>query len=131
MVTNGTVEEAPLRKILPLIDAMNIDLKGFTDDYYRKLSGNLEVVKRTIEIAAKECHIEVTTLIVPGENDSDEEMEALSSWLASIDPEIPYHVSRFFPHYRMTEKPPTPVKTVYHLADIARKHLKYVYTGNC
>lgn len=131
MVTNGTVEEAPLRKILPLIDAMNIDLKGFTDEYYRKLSGNLEVVKRTIEIAAKECHIEVTTLIVPGENDSDEEMEALSGWLASIDPEIPYHVSRFFPHYHMPDKPPTPVKSVYHLADIARKHLKYVYTGNC
>jgi len=131
MVTNGTVEEAPLRKILPLIDAMNIDLKGFTGEYYRKLSGNLEVVKRTIEIAAKECHIEVTTLIVPGENDSDEEMEALAGWLASVDPEIPYHVSRFFPHYHMPDKPPTPVKTVYHLAEIARKHLKYVYTGNC
>lgn len=131
MVTNGTVEEAPLRKILPLIDAMNIDLKGFTGEYYRKLSGNLEVVKRTIEIAAKECHIEVTTLIVPGENDSDEEMEALAGWLASVDPEIPYHVSRFFPHYQMPDKPPTPVKTVYHLAEIARKHLKYVYTGNC
>ena len=131
MVTNGTVEEEPLRAILPLIDAFNIDLKAFNQEYYDMISGNFEVVKRTIAIAAGQSHVEVTTLIVTGENDSDAEMESLSAWLASVNPEIPYHVSRFFPNYQMQDRAATPVKTIYHLADIARKHLKFVYTGNC
>ena len=131
MVTNGTVEEEPLRAILPLIDAFNIDLKAFNQEYYDMISGNFEVVKRTIAIAASQSHVEVTTLIVTGENDSDAEMESLSAWLASVNPDIPYHVSRFFPNYQMQDRAATPVKTIYHLADIARKHLKFVYTGNC
>jgi pyruvate-formate lyase-activating enzyme len=86
-------------------------------------------VKRTIELAAKACHVEVTTLIVPGENDSEEEMDALSSWLSSQSPEIPLHVSRFYPRYQMRDRGATPVKAVYGLADVARRHLKYVFTG--
>lgn len=131
LVTNGTIEEQPWRALLPLMDGINIDLKGFTGDWYRRLGGDLETVKRSITLAAGCCHVEVTTLIVPGENDSPEEMEALSGWLASVSPEIPLHVSRFFPRHCMTDRPPTPVETVYRLADVARKKLRHVYTGNC
>lgn len=131
LVTNGTIEEAPWRALLPLIDAANIDLKGFTENWYRQLGGDLETVKRSILVAAEYCHVEITTLIVPGENDSEEEMRALSTWLASISPEIPLHISRFFPRHRMQERPPTPVPVVYHLAEIAHERLRYVYTGNC
>lgn len=131
LVTNGTIGEAPWRALLPLIDAANIDLKGFTENWYRQLGGDLETVKRSILVAAEYCHVEITTLIVPGENDSEEEMRALSTWLASVNPEIPLHISRFFPRHRMQERPPTPVPVVYHLAEIARERLRYVYTGNC
>ena len=131
LVTNGTIEEPPWRALLPLLDGVNIDLKGFTEAWYRRLGGDLETVKRSIALAAAQCHLEVTTLVVPGENDSDEEMRALSGWLASVSPEIPLHVSRFFPRHRMQDRPPTPVQTVYRLAGIAREQLRYVYTGNC
>ena len=131
LVTNGTVEEATWRALLPLIDAANIDLKGFTPEWYRRLGGNLEAVKRSISLAAEQCHVEVTTLLIPGENDSEEEIRSLAHWLASVDRNIPLHLSRFFPRYRMTDKPPTPVERVYRLADVARKYLSFVYTGNC
>ena len=131
LVTNGTIEEALWRELLPLIDAANIDLKGFTAAWYRKLGGDLDTVKRSIAIAAERCHVEVTTLLIPGENDSVEEVRELVRWLAGIDPDIPLHLSRFFPRYRMTDLPPTPVEKVYRLADEARAYLTYVYTGNC
>ena len=131
LVTNGYVCEKPLRKLLPLIDAMNIDLKGFTEDYYKWLGGDLETVKQTIAVSAARCHVEVTTLVVPGKNDAESEMEAEASWLASLNPEIPLHISRFFPRYRLEDIAPTPVDTVYRLCGIARKHLQYVYPGNC
>ena len=131
LVTNGYVNEEPLRALLPLIDAMNIDLKAFTEDFYLTLHGHIEPVKRTIAIAAKACHVEVTTLIVPGRNDSEDEMRDLSEWLSCVSADIPLHVSRFFPRYRMADGNATPVETVYALADIARERLKYVYTGNC
>ncbi len=88
-------------------------------------------MKRSISLAAERCHVEVTTLLVPGENDSAEEVTALAQWLASVDQNIPLHLSRFFPRYRMTDKPATPVERVYQLADEARKYLPFVYTGNC
>ncbi len=131
LVTNGMLKEEHWRELLPFIDAVNIDLKGFTPEWYRRLGGDLETVMRSIEIAAAACHVEVTTLLVPGENDSSHEVEAMARWLASVDPGIALHLSRFFPRYRMTDRPPAPVKTVYRLADEARAHLKYVYTGNC
>lgn len=131
LVTNGTLEEAPWRALLPLLDGVNIDLKGFTQGWYDRLGGDLETVRRSIALAAPVCHLEVTTLVVPGENDSVEEMRALSAWLASVSPEIPLHVSRFFPRYQMQDRPPTPVDTVYRLAEVARERLRYVYTGNC
>lgn len=131
LVTNGTIAENPWRELLPLLDAVNIDLKGFTETWYQRLGGDLETVKRSIELAARGCHVEVTTLVVPGENDSEEEMRALSAWLASVDPEILLHIARFFPRHRMQDRPPTPVRTVYRLAEVARERLSYVYTGNC
>lgn len=131
LVSNGTIEEKSWRELLPLIDAANIDLKGFSDSWYRSLSGDLATVKRNIAIAAEHCHVEVTTLIIPDSNDSPAEMQAEAKWLAAINPDIPLHISRFFPRHHMTNHPPTPVDTIYHLADIAREHLQYVYTGNC
>ena len=131
LITNGTVEEGAWRALLPMIDAVNIDLKGFTEEWYRALGGDLRTVKRSIALAAPNCHVEVTTLLVPGENDSEEEMRALSGWLSSLSPDIPLHVSRFFPRHRMRDRPPTPVERVYHLADVARERLHHVYTGNC
>jgi pyruvate formate lyase activating enzyme len=130
LVTNGYVCEKPLRALLPLIDAMNIDLKGFTEEFYRKLSGGLETVKTTIALAAASCHVEVTTLVIPGENDGDGEMEALASWLAGVSPDIPLHLSRFFPRYKYADRTPTPPETLHRLQLIAKKHLNYVYLGN-
>jgi len=131
VVTNGYICEEPLMALLPHIDALNIDLKAFTDPFYRKLGGDLETVKRSIKLAAAQSHVEVTTLVIPGENDSAEEMEELSKWIAGINPEIPLHISRFFPRWQMQDKEATTVKSVYDLAQIARRHLKYVYMGNC
>ena len=140
LVTNGTAELNVLEKLAPYIDAMNIDLKGFTDRYYREvLKGDRKTVMDFITRAAQVCHVEVTTLIIPGENDSEEEMAALSSWIAGLTDErgvrigqsIPLHISRFFPRFHMQDRRATEVKLVYRLAEVARRNLTYVYTGNC
>ena len=131
VVTNGSVTLPVLQEILPYVDAMNIDLKGFTEEYYRKLGGDLETVKAFIVRAAQSCHVELTTLIVPGENDSEAEMEEEAKWIASVDPDIVLHVTRFFPAYRVQDRKPTKRESVYRLRDVAGKYLKYVCTGNC
>lgn len=131
LVTNGYINEAPMERLLEHIDAMNIDLKTFTQGGYQTLGGHLEPVKRTIALCAPRCHVEVTTLIVPGFNDSVEEMRALSGWLAGVSREIPLHISRFFPRHHMADKQPTGVDTVFRLAAVARGSLEYVYAGNC
>lgn len=130
VVTNGYICGEPLKELLPFIDAFNIDLKGFTEEFYHKLRGDLATVKQSIVLAAGTCHVEVTTLIIPGENDSEDEMEALSGWLAGISTEIPLHISRFFPRWKMQDRRATPVEQVYRLAEVARKNLKYVHEGN-
>ncbi len=137
LVSNGTAELAVLEEILPYMDAMNIDLKGFTDRYYRDvLGGDRGMVMRFIERAVKTCHVELTTLIIPGENDSEEEMRQMCEWIAGLTGkspgrEIPLHISRFFPRFHMTDRDATDVKKVYRLAEVAREKLKFVYTGNC
>ncbi len=140
LVSNGTAALPVLEEILPFIDAMNIDLKGFTDHYYKDvLGGDLDMVKHFIERAVKDCHVELTTLIVPGENDTADEMRKLSDWVASltdkkgnmIGTEIPLHVSRFFPRFNMLDRPATKIETIFALADVARENLEYVYEGNC
>ena len=140
MVTNGTAQLHVLEETAPYIDAMNIDLKGFTDRYYSEvLGGSLAMVKDFISHAVRYCHVELTTLIVPGENDSEEEMRSIADWIAglkaadghTIGTEIPLHISRFFPRFHMTDRPASDVGLIYHLADAARDRLRYVYTGNC
>ena len=134
LVTNGTAELSVLEEILPYMDAMNIDLKGFSEGYYQKLGGNLGTVKRFIERTAgrdANCHIELTTLIVPGENDSEEEMEQEARWIADMNPDIPLHVTRFFPRYKMKDRSATDVEKIYRLKAVAGKYLKWVYAGNC
>ena len=134
MVTNGTADLSVLSELVPYIDAMNIDLKGFTDRYYNEvLGGDRAMTMAFIEEAVKHCHVELTTLIVPGENDSEDEMREMTAWIAGLTngEEIPLHISRFFPRFHMTDRDATKVRLVYRLADIARERLKYVYTGNC
>ena len=132
LVSNGYIEAEPLAELAPLIDAANIDLKGFDDSFYQTVCGTpgVEPVKRTIAaLHAAGCHVEVTTLIVPGKNDTDEHMERLSDWLSSVDKSIPLHISRYFPRYHMTE-PATRPEVVRRLAAIACARLAFVYTGN-
>ena len=140
LVTNGTAEIPILEEILPYIDAMNIDIKSMSEKTYREvLKGDLSTTKAFIERAVKDCHVELTMLIVTDMNDSEDEMRELTDWIAGIKDkegnvigdEIPLHISRFFPRYKMTDRPATDVDKIYMLADIARDRLKYVYTGNC
>ena len=135
LVTNGTAELPVLEELLPWIDAMNIDLKGFTERFYTEMAGgSLAMTKAFLEKAAAHCHVEVTTLIIPGENDTESEMEALTDYLAGLNggagKEIPLHITRFFPRYHLTDRGPTPVETVYRLCETARKKMTYVYAGN-
>jgi pyruvate formate lyase activating enzyme len=130
LVTNGTARLRILEQIIRYIDAMNIDIKGFTEEYYRSLGGNLREVMDFSERAVRSSHVEFTNLIVPGMNDSDEEMLALSDWISWMGYGIPLHVTRYFPRYQM-DTPATDRDRIYHLADVARRHLKNVFIGNC
>ena len=136
MVTNGTAELEILEELAPYIDAMNIDLKSFSvNTYSETLKGSLEQTTAFIRRATKSCHVELTTLIVPDVNDSEEEMRELSKWVAELkNPDgesVPLHVSRFFPRFYMKDRVATDIGLVYRLAEVARESLEYVYTGNC
>ena len=133
LVTNGCVNDEIADTVLPLTDALNIDLKSFQDDVYRNiLGGNLAAVKNFIAKAAEQCHVELTSLIVPGMNDSEEEIRAMTKWIASLPhgEEIPLHITRFFPRYRMQDRNPTEKAAILKLVEIARQQLKYVFPGN-
>ena len=131
VVTNGGLVRKYADELLPHVDALNIDLKGFSDEFYRYVKGEFDTVKDFIKAAVEhKCHVELTTLVIPTKNDDPEEMEREVDWIASISPEIPLHLSRFFPRYKVDDLPPTPAETIYRLKDIAQKKLKYVYTGN-
>ena len=133
LVTNGFVNDEIADAVLPLTDALNIDLKSFQDDVYRNiLGGNLAAVKNFIAKAAEQCHVELTSLIVPGMNDSEEEIRAMTQWIASLPhgEEIPLHITRFFPRYRMQDRNPTEKAAILKLVEIARQQLKYVFPGN-
>ncbi len=130
LVTNGYVQAEPLQDLLPYIDAMNIDLKAFTTEFYRRIcSGRLEPVLETIKAVYGRCHLELTTLVIPTLNDSPEEIERLTDWVASVGTNIPLHFSRYFPNYRL-QLEPTPLDTLERAREIAKKKLKYVYIGN-
>lgn len=130
LVTNGFLNPGPWRELLKWTDAANIDLKGFTEEYYRKLChGRLEPVLENIKSAAGRIHLELTTLIIPGENDTPDQLRELAKWIGSIDPEIPLHLSRYFPNYKLST-PATPLETLFRAREIAREYLNYVYLGN-
>lgn len=131
LVTNGCASEEVWEGLLSCTDAMNIDLKAFHESFYRGVCGDLETVKRNIEEAAERCHVELTALIIPGENDTSEEMREMAEWIAGIDPSITLHVTRFFPRHRMRDRKATEVKEVYRLASEARKYIENVVVGNC
>lgn len=130
LITNGFIEEEPLREILPFIDAMNIDLKAMNQDFYKKIcKGNLEPVLGTIKIAKEYTHVEVTTLIIDGLNSREEEIEKLAAWLGNLDRGIPLHISKYFPNYKM-DLPATSYETLIRTKEIAEKYLDYTYIGN-
>ena len=131
LVTNGMICTEPLMRLLPHVDAMNIDLKAWHTDTYRRLGGDLETVKGTIARAvAHGVHVEVTTLVVPGISDRAEDMDEEAQWLAALSPDLPLHISRYFPRHRMSA-PPTPIADIDRLTAIARRHLRHVHRGNC
>lgn len=131
VITNGSVSLEVLDEVLPWIDAFNIDLKGFTDNFYRMVHGELEDVKRFIVRAAGKSHVEITTLIIPGLNDTEREIEEMAEWIASVRRDIPLHLNRFFPRYKMTDREATSPELLLRLAGAARNHLEYVRVGNC
>jgi pyruvate formate lyase activating enzyme len=109
---------------------MNVDIKAMADGFYRRLChGPSDVPRRTVERALGRCHVEVTNLLVPGENDSAEQIQALVDWLAGLSDRIPVHFSRYHPAHKMT-KPPTPMESLERAYRIATEKLKYVYVGN-
>ena len=135
LVTNGTASQKILEQILPYIDAMNIDLKAFTDRFYRDfIGGDFQMVKDFITTAAGDCHVELTTLVIPGKNDSEQEMCELSAWVAALENQtgkkIPLHITRFFPAFKLTDRDPTPVNTILRLVEVARENLEFVFPGN-
>ena len=128
LVSNGCVSEPIVHKLLPVIDAANIDLKG-DREFYRELSGDYDSVKNTIALLSSSCHVEVTTLVIPGKNDRLDWIREEARWLASLNPDLPLHLSRYFPRYRYTI-PPTPAETIFAMKEAAEEYLRYVYTGN-
>ncbi len=131
LVTNGYVNPGPLEEILPFIDAMNIDLKSINDEFYRTVCrGSVGPVLHTIERSAKDCHIELTNLVIPGLNDSDDDFTRLVDWIyENVGAETPLHFSRYFPCYKFDQET-TPVETLKRAEKIAKRKLKYVYLGN-
>lgn len=132
-VTNGYMTAEALDLIAPVLHAANVDLKSFSDRYYRKICGAtltpvLETIRRMRE---RSIWVEVTTLVVPERNDSDAELQALARWLASLDRDIPWHVSAFYPAYKMLDVPPTPMPTLLRAARIGHEAgLRFIYIGN-
>jgi len=132
LVSNGCAAEEIVAGLAPLVDAANIDLKGPSQKYYDWVGGDFASVCRTIAaLHDAGCHVEVTTLVVPGRNDTDADMDAIAAIVASVSPDIPLHVTRFFPRWRMADALPTPIPTIHRLADIARQRLRRVLVGNC
>jgi len=130
LVSNGFINTEPAESLLDLMDAANIDLKSWNPEFYRKeIGGNVDEVKRFLRQACGKIALEVTTLVIPTKNDSAEEIESIARFLASLNPNIPYHLSAYYPQYKY-RIPPTPPATLHRLAEAAGKHLNYVYLGN-
>lgn len=130
LVSNGFIEAEPLDRLLPYIDAVNIDVKAFNEEFYRRLCrGRLADVKKTVEKLSGKVHVEISTLIIGGVNDNALEMQNLACWLAELDQNIVLHLSRYYPAYKMT-LPPTDEEIILQSCAIAKKYLPFVYAGN-
>ncbi len=135
LVSNGMINEAPLQELLTIIDAVNIDIKAFTKDFYRDVAhfpGLDQIKQNAMTMLENDVHVELTMLLIPEYNDDPSEIKQFSEWVKeSMNESVPIHFSRFYPHYKMQEVPPTPVETVLQAKKIAESvGLKYVYTGN-
>ena len=130
LVTNGFANPEIFSSILPLVDAMNIDLKSIKDDFYQKIGGDVNIIKENIKAAAAVCHVELTCLLINGENDGEDEMKEMIDFIASVSENIPLHISRFFPLYKMEDREPTNIESMESFKRIADKKLKHVYLGN-
>ena len=132
IVSNGYINPQPLQQLLPYIDAFNIDLKAFSEEFYKKQTkGKLDPVLKTLKLIAKsDSHLEVTTLVIPSLNDDITEFKAMIKWMSKeLGKEVPLHLSRYFPQYEMKLQP-TPVETLEEFYAIAKKYLSHVYLGN-
>ncbi len=132
-VTNGYMTQEALETIKPYLDGANVDFKGFDDEKYRKVcGGKVEVVKESIQrMKSMDIWVEATTLIIPTHNDSETELRQIAEYILSVDPGIPWHVSAFYPQYKMTHLPPTPASIIHRAAEIGKETgLRYVYSGN-
>jgi pyruvate formate lyase activating enzyme len=131
LVTNGFINPQPLEELLPFMDAVNLDLKGMDDAFYSKYCGGsalppLESAKQI----ADNCHLELTCLLIPGANDREAQLRQLVNWIfENLGPDVPLHLSRYFPSYKL-ELPPTPLETMKRALAIAKEKLHYVYLGN-
>lgn len=131
LVTNGYINKKPLVELIKYIDAANVDLKSFNDDFYRSVcKSSLAEVKRNLQIFYENCHLEITNLVIEGYNDSSGEISKLCEFIASISNDIPLHLSRFFPAYRFSDRASTSYDTMYKAKETADKYLNTVYLGN-
>ncbi|MCT8977102.1 AmmeMemoRadiSam system radical SAM enzyme [Clostridium sp. CX1] len=130
LVSNGYISEKPLDSLLPYIKAANIDLKAFNNKFYRSIcAGDMKPVLNNIERIHSKCHLELTTLLVEGYNDSEEEIRDLCKWISNLNPNIPLHLSRYFPSYKF-DAPATSIEKITFCRDIAKEYLSFVYIGN-
>ncbi|HHX96292.1 MAG TPA: AmmeMemoRadiSam system radical SAM enzyme [Clostridia bacterium] len=130
LVTNGYLNPQPLKQLLPFIDAVNLDLKAFEEGFYQELcQATLHPVLQSAKLLAENCHLEISTLLIPGKNDDQEQIKALTQWIAALDRQIPLHLLRYFPNYKLSLAG-TPLKTMWEAQKIAAQYLDYVYLGN-
>jgi pyruvate formate lyase activating enzyme len=129
LVTNGFMNTLPAKELLQVMDGVNIDLKTFNNQFYCELGGSLQPVKEFINLSQKLTHTEITTLIIPGKNDSRNEIRDIAKYLSDLNPNIPLHLSCYFPSYNY-DIAPTPIEVILDLAEIVGEHLNYVYPGN-
>lgn len=130
LVSNGYIELKPLKQLLAVIDAMNIDVKSYNNEFYKKVcKASLKPVIQTVEHAAAQCHVEISNLIIPEENDDIEEIGRMCRWIRNISPDIPLHLSRYHPAYKFTREA-TPPETLDKAREAAREYLNYVFIGN-
>jgi pyruvate formate lyase activating enzyme len=130
LVTNGYINLKQLSSIIDKIDAFNIDIKGFNDSTLRKFtSSSLDSIEDVIKYVYGKSHLELTTLVVPGVNDDENEFLDQCVWIESISKDIPLHISRYYPNYKFNA-PPTPLETLKRFYEIAKSHLNFVYVGN-